>query len=228
MILPVVAVVSSVKDTATVSAAVTKVASILDISALIDNTFVVSLAIVQVKSVKATVITPSSPASAAVLALANTVVPSTILTVGIAATISASEFKSPPPVKIYSNLVILTSFPVALKLTLANSTSELVSVKLSKTALSTLAVLDEISTEPAVLAITLTVLDGAALVPMAAAGAYWVKPRPSIPRTALAPKNIATSTPSPASGVAGTETLIVKVFVVSLAIAIDKPVKAYL
>jgi hypothetical protein len=228
LILPVVAVVSSVQDTATVSAAVTKVASILDTSALIVKVFVVSLAIVQVKSVKATVITPSSPASAAVLALANTVVPSTILTVGMAATVLASVVNVPPPVKIYSNLVILTSFPVALKSNLANSTSEVVSNALSKTAFSTLAVLADIVTVPAVLATMLIVLEGAALVPTAAAGAYWVKPRPSVPRTALAPKNIPVSTPSPASGVTGTETLIVKVFVVSLAIAIDNPVKAYL
>jgi len=228
LILPVVAVVSSVQDTATVSAAVTKVASILDTSALIVKVFVVSLAIVQVKSVKATVIAPSLPESAAVLALANTVVPSTILTVGIAATVLASVVNVLPPVKIYSNLVILTSFPVALKSNLANSTSEVVSNALSKTAFSTLAVLADIVTVPAVLATMLIVLEGAALVPTAVAGAYWVKPRPSVPRTALAPKNIPVSTPSPASGVTGTETLIVKVFVVSLAIAIDNPVKAYL
>jgi len=65
LILPVVAVVSSVQDTATVSPAVIigEVPSILDTSALIDKVLVVSLAIVQVKSGKATVITPLSFAS---------------------------------------------------------------------------------------------------------------------------------------------------------------------
>jgi len=92
LILPVVAVVSSVQDTATVSPAVIigEIPPILDTSALIDKVFVVSLAIVQVKSGNSTVIIPAKPgalsSSTTVLALANTVVPSTSLTVGMAAT----------------------------------------------------------------------------------------------------------------------------------------------